>query len=145
MMNSIELQPHHCGLSVADLEESIKLYCEILGFRLAKRDSMGNIQVAFLKTGDFYLELFCTPGSRQSEEIKSGVGQDLGIQGTKHIAFQVKDTKKLAEYFKSHGVKMVMPGRLPEGGGPPPGAECVFITDPSGIMLEFTPFNMIQE
>ena len=131
---TFELKPHHCGISVPDIEASIKWYSDVLGFSVAKRIEFGAGKIAFMKQGDFYIELFEIPDSRPSVDSQTDMGQDLSIQGTKHIALMVDDLAKFADYLKKRGVNI--PRGVREGEESP---RALFIRDNSGIMLEFVP------
>ena len=58
----INLRPHHCGIFVPEIGSSIGWYTEMLGFTVCHRSSMKRgdkeIKVAFMKHGNFYIELF---------------------------------------------------------------------------------------
>jgi len=64
-MDNVNLRPHHVGISVPDLEAAITWYQEMLGFSVAKRAEMGQLsaKLAFVKNGDFYIELFEVKGA----------------------------------------------------------------------------------
>ena len=106
----------------------------MLGFSVAKRMDFGEGKIAFLKRGDFYIELFQMPDSKPSADFQTDMGQDLGIQGTKHIAFVVNDLAKFAENLRKRGVNIPMDVSEREEA-----PKALFIRDNSGIMLEFVP------
>jgi methylmalonyl-CoA/ethylmalonyl-CoA epimerase len=150
MLNEFNLKPHHCGISVPDIEASVAWYRDVLGFTVAHRTGMGEGKIVFMKLGDFYIELFEMPGSKPSADMDTPMGQDLTVQGTKHIAFVVEDLEKFSDYLKSRGVAMPAMGRPPPKGAggphgnnaPPPEdsqRRALFIRDNSGVMLEFVP------
>ena len=60
-----EMRPHHYGIYVPDLESSIKWYQEKLDFTVHRRSYAERIsaKIAFLKRGDFYIELLQVDGS----------------------------------------------------------------------------------
>jgi catechol 2,3-dioxygenase-like lactoylglutathione lyase family enzyme len=138
MAENIEIRPHHCGLSVQDMDASIKWYRDVLGCTVTKQVEMGEGKITFMKLGDFYIELFAFPNSKPPADFQTEMGQDLTILGTKHMAFMVKDLKKFAADMKKRGIKIFTPSRP---GGPvrseddPP--HTVFIRDNSGVLLEF--------
>ena len=103
---SIDLRPHHLGISVPDLESSIDWYCENLGFSLTKRLNIDAIPAksAFLNHGDFNIELFEIPGAAPLPDDRRYPDQDLRTNGTKHIAFAVQDLRKFADTLKDRGV-----------------------------------------
>ena len=103
---SIDLKPHHLGISVPDLEASIDWYHEKLGFSLAKRLTIDAIpaEIAFLNHGDFNIELFEISGASPLPDDRRYPDQDIRTNGTKHIAFAVQDLRKFADTLKDRGV-----------------------------------------
>ncbi len=138
-----EMRPHHCGIFVPDIESSIEWYQDILGFTLSHRSTLSHnktpVKVAFMKRGDFYIELFeHADAAPFSDDVYNNTC------GTKHIAFEVKDLPKIMDTLKLRGVDIITP-RLPEDmqkqDKMPRGV--AFIRDNSGILIEliegFTP------
>ena len=64
-VNTLKLKPHHGGISVPDIEASIIWYRDMLGFTVMRRQNIDAIQakVAFMKNGNFHIELFEVPGA----------------------------------------------------------------------------------
>ena len=95
----MELRPHHCGISVPDLEASIAWYRDVLGFSLAMRGYIkkANAEVAFMKHGDSCIELFEVEGAESLPDSRLHPDSDVAVHGTKHIAFEVQDISKLRE------------------------------------------------
>jgi methylmalonyl-CoA/ethylmalonyl-CoA epimerase len=127
----VVLRPHHVGLSVPNLEASIEWYKRILGFELEQSLFIDKIpaKVAFLKKGDFRLELFELEGSAPLPEERKLPNSDLRTHGTKHIAFAVADVDAAVEELMRHGVNIVMHARVQ-------GNPMAFIHDNSGILVE---------
>ncbi len=105
-----EMKPHHCGISVPDLEASIVWYCDVLGFTVTRRGVIeaAHAKNAFLKHGDFYIELFEVEGAVPLPESRRYPNQDIATHGTKHIAFEVQDLRKVTETLKQRGVDIAM-------------------------------------
>ena len=127
-----EMKPHHVGISVPDLEASIAWYCDVLGFTVVR---LGYIQEAhtknaYLKHGDFYVELFQPDNPIPLPDDRLYPTKDVSTFGTKHIAFEVKDLRKVTEILKKKGIDIAM--ERPDG-------TVHFIRDNSGILLEFMP------
>ena len=122
------------------MEASIKWYRDVLGFTVAKQMDMGQGKITFMKLGDFYIELFAIPGSQPPVDFQNKMGQDQAIQGTKHMAFVVKDLPKFADNLKKRGVAIASPpggpGGLSRADDTP---RALFVRDNSGILLEFVP------
>ena len=104
------LAPHHCGISVADLETSIAWYNEMLGFTLEKRVDVQGLpaKIAFLKNENFRIELFEMPGAASLPDDRKYPDRDLMTHGTKHMAYQVADINPLIEALKAKGVEVVI-------------------------------------
>ncbi|RIH81473.1 methylmalonyl-CoA epimerase [Meiothermus luteus] len=127
----LELRPHHLGLSVPNLEESIAWYGRALGFALEKTLYLEAIpaRVAFLRRGEFRLELFEVPGANPLPEERKTPHADLKTHGTKHLAFAVEDVEAAVKELEGRGVEVVMRARIE--GGP-----MAFIRDNAGNLLE---------
>ena len=128
---TIKITPHHVGLSVPDLEASIKWYQEKLGFNLEKRVFIEQIpaKIAFLLNGKFRLELFEVAGAAALPEARRSPNQDLMTHGTKHLSLGVKDVRKAMAILKSRGVDVAMENVVE-------GKPMAFIRDNSGNLIE---------
>ncbi|MFC1946102.1 VOC family protein [Chloroflexota bacterium] len=126
------LRPHHCGISVPDLEASIKWYQEMLGFTVTDRVEIAEARakIAFLSHGEFSIELFEVEGAAPLPESRRHPNQDVATHGTKHIAFEVADLGSLMEELKQRGVDVAMD--IFDVGD----KSVAFIRDNSGILLE---------
>ncbi|PZA07697.1 MULTISPECIES: VOC family protein [unclassified Meiothermus] len=126
-----ELYPHHLGLSVPNLEESLAWYERVLGFVREKTLYLEAIpaRVAFLRRGEFRLELFEVPGANPLPEERKTPHADLKTHGTKHLAFAVEDVEAAVEELRRRGVEVVMQARI-EGGS------MAFIRDNAGNLFE---------
>jgi methylmalonyl-CoA/ethylmalonyl-CoA epimerase len=133
MTSSKELKiiPHHVGLSVPDIAESIKWYQEKLGFTLEKQLLIEQIpaKVAFLLNGDFRIELFELAGAAPLPEDRRFPNRDLMTHGLKHFSLGVKDVRKAMEILKSRGVDVAMESMVE-------GNAMAFIRDNSGNLIE---------
>jgi methylmalonyl-CoA/ethylmalonyl-CoA epimerase len=127
------LRPHHCGISVPDLEASIAWYRDMLGFSVKARLTLEAVgaKIAFLKHGDFHIELFEVPGATPLPDDRRYPDVDLRTHGTKHIAFAVEDLKRVVDTLKERSVDIAMDVmNMPDG-------KVAFIRDNSGILIEF--------
>lgn len=130
--NTIVLKPHHCGISVPDLEASIQWYGQMLGFALEKRSTIEPIaaQVAILRHGDFRMELFEVENAQPLPDERRYPNRDLGTHGTKHIAFEVQNVETVVATLKQKGVDVAMDVFEIEG------TRVAFIRDNAGILIE---------
>ena len=102
-----EMSAHHYGIYVPDLESSIKWYQEKLDFTVHRRSYAERIsaKIAFIKRGDFYLELLQVDGRIPRPE-------GAKINGPQHIGFLVDDYAKFMEIMKQRGVEIVKDGKF---------------------------------
>jgi methylmalonyl-CoA/ethylmalonyl-CoA epimerase len=130
---SFKVKPHHVGISVPDLEAAIAWYHDMLGFEVAKRMEMGagSAKLAFVKNGDFYIELFEVKGANPLPESRRYPNEDIKTHGTKHLCLVVDDNRQVAAILKEKGVDIAMDGS--ERGGP------LFIRDNAGTLIEIVP------
>jgi methylmalonyl-CoA/ethylmalonyl-CoA epimerase len=129
------LKPHHVGISVANLTESIAWYGQHLDFELQWQKDFPEIktQIAFLKHGDFQIELFEHYQTQAIEPSRKHPLTDMQFQGTKHICFVVENgLEKLFEKFKNEEVDIVMGPML----SPPKDAMMGFVRDNTGNLIE---------
>jgi methylmalonyl-CoA/ethylmalonyl-CoA epimerase len=95
----------HIGIAVKDLEETLKLYTEVLGLRLENTEVVEEqkVKVAFLPVGDTEIELL------ESTDPEGPIGRFIETkgQGVQHIAFRVDDIEKAIEEMKNKGLRMI--------------------------------------
>jgi methylmalonyl-CoA/ethylmalonyl-CoA epimerase len=132
-MNDIELRPLHCGISVSNLAQAVDWFGRVLGFELVRSVEMGHLgfKIAFVRKGDFQIELFEHSESQPASPESHVPDEDLRTQGTKHICFQVQDLPGLVEHFRTYNVSIAM------GPMPAAGLNVVFIHGPDDVLIEF--------
>ena len=128
----VDLRPLHLGISIPDMAESIAWYTDVLGFSLLSNDYIEPIKarVAFLKHGEFSIELFEIKGAKPLPEERRIPNLDIQTHGTKHMAFAVKDLHRFVDRLKEKNVDIAMDVFPMEGD-----LVC-FIRDNSGNLLE---------
>lgn len=128
-----DLQPHHAGISVGDLEESIAWYRQMLGFELEKVIEIpeDSGRVALLRHGDFVLELFHLPDAAPLPDERRHPWTDIRTQGIKHIAYSVADVAALMQELTAKGVDVAWDIRVHDGD------VCAFVRDNTGNLVEF--------
>lgn len=102
----------HLGIAVANLEESIQLYEQLLNTSCYKIEEVGSefVKTAFFKVGESKIELVAAtdPQSPIAKYIeKRG-------QGIHHIAFDVEDIEVEIERLEEKGFQMIQ--RTPKNG-----------------------------
>ena len=99
------LKLDHIGIAVSNLEESLKLYTEILGMKLHGTETVEEqkVKVAFLPLGDTELE-FLESTSPDGPIAKFIEAKGQGIQ---HLAFKVENVEKALEELKGKGMRLI--------------------------------------
>ena len=104
-----EIKPHHTGISVPNLEESIAWYQKMLGFQIVRRVSPNaNIAIALMRRNDCYIELFQVANAQPLPEYRRSPTADLAVHGIKHFALEVADARGAAAALKARGAEVVM-------------------------------------
>lgn len=131
MSDVFALKPHHGGISVPDLDEAIDWYRLMLGFELESRTFIEQIpaEVAFIRQGDYRIELFQLEGAKPLPADRREPHLDLLTHGHKHLCFAVQDASAAFAQLRSKGADIVFEHVI---GGTPMG----FLRDNSGNLLE---------
>jgi catechol 2,3-dioxygenase len=114
----------HVHLKVADIDRSLRFYCDVLGFTLKQR--LGD-QAAFIAAGDYHHHI-----GLNTWESKGGSPPPPGHTGLYHHAILFPDRRSLAQALK----------RLVDVGWPLDGAadhgvsEALYLRDPDGNGVE---------
>jgi len=138
-MSVIDFRAHHVGLSVPDLEASIKWYGEVLGFKVEKQMEIPPIgaKIAYLKRDDFRIELFEMENAVPMSEDRTIPNKDLLTHGWKHLSVEVEDSRAALDNLKAAGVEIAMENVMD-------GVAMGFIRDNAGNLIEInqvgTPF-----
>ncbi|MGI5971688.1 MAG: VOC family protein [Oscillospiraceae bacterium] len=106
------IKPTHAGITVSDMDKAVQWYEKNLGFTLASRkkyDFMGGMEIAFLGSGEFYIELFCPPNPKEAPE---GIYSDNSVIGTKHIAFETDDLAAMLKAFEKNNVRILFEAEM---------------------------------
>lgn len=100
------MKVEHIGIAVKSIEEAIKVWCDILGFKLegiVEVESQG-VRVAVLEVfNGVKIELL------ESLTSDSSVARFLSKrgEGLHHICFEVKGIEKILLTLKSKGIKLI--------------------------------------
>ena len=124
---------HHVALSVKDIEKSIKFYAQF-GFKEAYRwaSDNGELQIAHLKLGETFLELFCFQAYQEAPNSSKELMSDLPRIGVKHFGLKVKSIHETKQWLIDGGYEdeiEIIRGKTE--------VDYFFIKDPDGILLEF--------
>ena len=99
------LKLDHIGIAVSNLEESLKLYMDVLGMKLHGTETVEEqkVKVAFLPLGDTELELLesTAPDGPIAKFIEAKG------QGIQHLAFKVENIEKALEELKAKGMRLI--------------------------------------
>lgn len=95
----------HIGIAVSNLEETLKVYTEILGLELSGVEVVEDqkVRVAFLPIGDTEIELL---ESTQPDGPIAKFIEKKG-EGIQHIAFRVEDIHAALEDMRQKGVRLI--------------------------------------
>lgn len=109
-------------LTVNNLEESLKFYCDILNLNVFERfKSNGDTEIAMLGNKDeVKIELIYHKGVEISERKGLSIG------------FNVKSLEKTVEYLKENNIPLKSPVISPT-----PMVSFFFVEDPNGIQIQF--------
>ncbi|MBL4826427.1 MAG: VOC family protein [Spongiibacteraceae bacterium] len=127
-----ELQFHHAGVSVPDLDEAITWYQHILGFELERRFFIeaANAEAAIVRRADLRFELFEVASAKPLPEERRHPPSDLKTHGNKHVAFQIKDLEGFLVAVEAKGADIALVVREDFGKG-------CFLRDCAGNLIEF--------
>lgn len=117
----------HASITVKDMDESIKFYCDTLGLKLSRRREIpeNNAEIAFVKgEGNDNLALELT-WWKDKQDWTDGDQLD-------HVAFVVEDVQKCIEDLRQKGVEITKEPYSLSGSK----SKIAFVKDPNGIWLE---------
>ena len=129
----------HIAIGVVNFEENVTFYKEIMGFEEEVRwqvEGLPDLYFAYLKRGDFKIEIIGNPNSKPKNVVPNNFGEHLSQQGYVHICFEVESLDETFKELNAKGIKTFVPHdsyplntthRRSVG----------FIKDPSGNVIEF--------
>jgi methylmalonyl-CoA/ethylmalonyl-CoA epimerase len=95
----------HIGIAVSNLEESIKVYTDLLGMKLQGTETVEEqkVKTAFLPLGETEIELL------ESTAPDGPIGKFIEArgQGIQHLAFRVDDLEAALAELKAKGVRLI--------------------------------------
>ena len=134
-----QITPLHQGISVENMQESISWYQEVLGCEVLSQEFVPflNATIAFLKLGQFQLELFEYHGEDKKSvpEDRKTPKDDLKTCGTKHVAYSIENMKAFMAHADVRKVDIALPvSRMSDDW-------VLFIRDNSGTLIELIEVN----
>ncbi len=128
----IDYRPNHTGISVRDLDASLRFY-EALGFREVNRAQFDGSTIVHLRLGEYVLEIFWYPKNLNEPALTPGFANDLDAIGVKHLALSVEDVDAALADLRSRGIvdDSIRVEGLPDGR-----ARWIFFPDPDGVWVE---------
>ena len=95
----------HIGIAVSNLEETLKLYTEVLGLELSGVEVVEDqkVKVAFLPVGDTEIELL------ESTQPDGPIAKFIAKkgEGIQHIAFRVESIKDALDEMRQKGIRLI--------------------------------------
>jgi catechol 2,3-dioxygenase-like lactoylglutathione lyase family enzyme len=143
MPNAPGFSPSHLGICVANLERSLRFYCDGLGFEKAETFAVGDEYRAglevegevdllsqFIRKGGLAIELLAyrSPGAFGKPSARRN---QLGFT---HLSFVVADVDAAARHLVACGGTLLPATRTSAAG--PEGIQIVFLADPDGTRIE---------
>lgn len=122
----------HIGIAVKDLNETLKIYTEILGLKSTGEETVAEqkVRVAFIPVGESEIELL------ESTEPDGTIAKfiEKNGEGIQHIALRVDNIEKTLEDLKARGVRLI--DEKPRNGAG--GARIAFIHPKAtkGVLIE---------
>ena len=109
-------------LFVKNLDESLRIYQEIVGLSLVEKFNAGpGVEIAFLGNGETKIELI------QNEKIKEvNLGENISL------GFEVDSLDKMMAFVKEKGINIHSGPFQPN-----PHIKFFFIMDPNGLKIQF--------
>lgn len=122
----------HIGIAVANLDETLKFYEEVLGIKCIGTEVVEEqkVKTAFLPIGDTEIELL------ESTDKEGPIAKFIEKrgEGIQHIAYRVENIEKALEEVKSKGIRLI-DEKPRKGAG---GAKIAFLHPKStfGVLIE---------
>jgi glyoxylase I family protein len=124
---------HHMGLVCTDPSATERYYSRHFGFQRVRSVALGpGNEIVFLKSGDFYLELF---KSTQVSPAPSASGPGPEYPGWRHLAFKVDDVDAALAAMGDDARITAGPMSFDDF---IPGWKSVWVADPDGNIVEIS-------
>lgn len=122
----------HFAISVKSIDESIRWYRDVLGFKYLRCDYDDGIKavIAYMEGCGIVIQMFEVKNASMIPEYRKYPDTDIMVHGNKHLAFKVLNFKDAISELKKLGIEMI--DNLGDWCG-----KGVFVSDPSGNLIEF--------
>lgn len=126
-----DIRPDHMGVSVPDIDASIAWYAKMFGFELEKKEFIDLIpaHVAFLRKGNFRIELFQVEGAAALPPDRREPNLDVRTHGNKHVCYAVSDVRGTVQILRERGADIVFEKVVK-------GTPMAFLRDNAGNLIE---------
>ncbi|MCK0190283.1 VOC family protein [Arenibacter sp. F20364] len=142
-LNTLAL--YNVAFVVSNIEESIKWYTNILGFKLVMKQAIpvekGELQMAFMEGARMKIEMLQNSDSQIIDAMinDSKIDAPPTVVGSKALVFQVEDLKKATKELEEKGVEFLWKDRyLAEGA-----LFCTMALDPDGNRINIFQANTV--
>lgn len=135
----------HFGLTVTNIEETVRFFCDYLGLRLVfpvtERSGPGVESVVGIPGARFLVCFIETPDNMNIElhQYLAPKGRKINLRkcnpGVAHLAFRVPDIDRIYDDLVAKGIEFTSPPISMEG-GPLKGGKACYLKGPDGISLE---------
>ncbi|MDR1127227.1 MAG: VOC family protein [Treponema sp.] len=122
---------NHFGISVKDMDESVKWYERVFGFTVVDHSVIpaNGVKVCHMQAPGFLLEIFCPSDPLPLPKDRKDPNRDILTLGNKHISYGVSDAHILPEELKKLGVNIVFIAEVDN-------TYAVYIQDNTGNLIE---------
>jgi methylmalonyl-CoA/ethylmalonyl-CoA epimerase len=132
-MDKIDVLPHHFGMSVSDLDQAIAWFERVLAFELDRKEDFlaaQGVHIAFVRNGDFYVELFQHDQAQPAAPERSVPNHDIRTLGNKHMCLRISEMTAMMDRLHANEVEVVL------GPFEAPGSIACFIHGPDNALIE---------
>lgn len=136
----------HSGISVSNLDESIKFYHHILGLELLKKEPVRKSRGDKLGVpgAEIQLAVIGIPGTNETFELIQYIkppamfayGVPVNTPGCVHIALKVDNIEEMVKRLKEKGIQFCSDSYEVIKDGPIAGMKWIYFKDPDGTNLE---------